>query len=384
MGLTIQDMLITSENQYQMKMIAGTNGWSNSISWVMMVEDTAILNNFSGKELAVTTGLGFTSTEKLINLAKCLVEKHAAGMIINTGEYVLKIPKELIAFCDENDFPLIEVPWEVYIADMIKDLSVRIFLEETADDQIANALIKAIETPDNQDDYRKELLPYYDVDGEFQVVLFTTDGLDTMDTVERRKLSYRLQIYVENLTHNGNFFYYDSNFVLMMNDVSQKDYDEIVGGMLERTHRRMPDIELYCGAGSKVEDISQLYISYRRAKAALTRAVCQKDMYVKFDDMGLYRLLYMVDDQKLLREMSEDPLKPLIEYDKKHKSNYVETLELYLRYNGSIQAVAEQTFTHRNTVIYRISNIKKLLNTEFDSAEDKMKYLTALYIRNMN
>lgn len=384
MGLTIQDMLITSENQYQMKMIAGAKGWSNSISWVLMVEDTAILNNFSGKELAVTTCLGFTSTEKLINLAKGLVEKHAAGMIINVGEYVLEIPKELISYCDENDFPLIEVPWEVYIGDMIKDISVRIFLEETADDQIANALIKAIETPDNQEDYRKELLPYYDVDGEFQVVLFTTEGLNAMDTVERRKLSYRLQIYVENLTHNGNFFYYDSNFVLMMNDVSQRDYDEIVGGMLDRTHRRMPDIKLYCGAGSKVQDISQLYISYRRAKAAVKRAICQKDMYVKFDDMGLYRLLYMVDDKKLLWEMSEELLKPLIEYDKKHKSSYVETLELYLRHNGSIQAVAEQTFTHRNTVIYRISNIKKLLNTEFDSAEEKMKYLTALYIRNMN
>ncbi len=384
MGLTIQDMLITSENQYQMKMIAGAKGWSNSISWVLMVEDTAILNNFSGKELAVTTCLGFTSTEKLINLAKGLVEKHAAGMIINIGEYVLEIPKELISYCDENDFPLIEVPWEVYIGDMIKDISVRIFLEETADDQIANALIKAIETPDNQEDYRKELLPYYDVDGEFQVVLFTTEGLNAMDTVERRKLSYRLQIYVENLTHNGNFFYYDSNFVLMMNDVSQRDYDEIVGGMLDRTHKRMPDIKLYCGAGSKVQDISQLYISYRRAKAAVKRAVCQKDMYVKFDDMGLYRLLYMVEDKKLLWEMSEELLKPLIEYDKKHKSSYVETLELYLRHNGSIQAVAEQTFTHRNTVIYRISNIKKLLNTEFDSAEEKMKYLTALYIRNMD
>ena len=384
MGLTIQDMLITSENQYQMKMIAGAKGWSNSISWVLMVEDTAILNNFSGKELAVTTCLGFTSTEKLINLAKGLVEKHAAGMIINVGEYVLEIPKELISYCDENDFPLIEVPWEVYIGDMIKDISVRIFLEETADDQIANALIKAIETPDNQEDYRKELLPYYDVDGEFQVVLFTTEGLNAMDTVERRKLSYRLQIYVENLTHNGNFFYYDSNFVLMMNDVSQRDYDEIVGGMLDRTHKRMPDIKLYCGAGSKVQDISQLYISYRRAKAAVKRAVCQKDMYVKFDDMGLYRLLYMVEDKKLLWEMSEELLKPLIEYDKKHKSSYVETLELYLRHNGSIQAVAEQTFTHRNTVIYRISNIKKLLNTEFDSAEEKMKYLTALYIRNMD
>lgn len=384
MGFTIQDMLITSENQYQMKMVAGAKGWSNSISWVFMIEDTAILNNFSGKELAVTTGLGFDTTEKQINLAKRLVEKHAAGLIINTGEYVLEIPKELKVFCDENDLPLIEVPWEIYLADMIKDLSVRIFLEETADDQIANALIKAIEYPDNQEDYRKELLPYYDVDGEFQLVLFTTEGLDTMDTVERRKLSYRLQIYTENLTHNGNFFYYDSNFVLMMNDVSRKDFDEIVSGMLERTHRRMPEIQIFCGAGSKVQDISQLHISYKRAKAAVTRAMKQKERYVKFDEMGLYRLLYMVDDTKLLQEMSDTPLKPLIEYDNKHNSNYVETLELYLKYNGSIQAVAEETFTHRNTIIYRISNIKKLLNTELDSVEDKMKYQMALYIRNMS
>ena len=122
MGFTIQDMLITSESQYQMKLLAGNNGWSNSISWVLMIEDTKILNNFSGKELAVTTGLGFDTTEKQINLAKRLVEKHAAGLIINTGEYVLEIPKELKAFCDENDLPLIEVPWEIYLADMIRTM----------------------------------------------------------------------------------------------------------------------------------------------------------------------------------------------------------------------------------------------------------------------
>lgn len=384
MGLTIQDMLITSENQYQMKMVAGANGWSNSISWVLMIEDTAILNNFSGKELAVTTGLGFNNTKKQIDLAKRLVERHAAGLVINTGEHVLEISEELKKFCDDNDLPLIEVPWEIYLADMIKDLSVRIFLEGTADEQIANALINAIEKPNNQESYRKELLPYYDVDGEFQVVLFTTEGLDTMDTVDRRKLSYRLQIYIENLTHNGNFFYYDSDFVLMMNDVSKKGFDEIVGGMLERTRKRMHDFKIYCGAGSKVNDISQLHISYKRAKAAVTRAVKQKEMYVEFDNMGFYRMLYMLDDNKLLKEMGEDPLKPIIDYDEKHNSNYVETLELYLKYNGSIQAVAEKTFTHRNTIIYRIANIKKLLDTDLEGAEDKLKYQIALYIRNMN
>lgn len=77
------------------------------------------------------------------------------------------------------------------------------------------ALIAAIETPDNQDAYRKDLLQYFDVDGSFQVLLMTCEGLDSMDTVERKKLSYRIQVYLEDITHNGSFFYYNSDFVLV-------------------------------------------------------------------------------------------------------------------------------------------------------------------------
>ena len=59
MSFTIEDMMLTSEKQYDMKFLAGRNGWSNSISWVHLLEDTTIIQNFWGKELAVTTGLGF-------------------------------------------------------------------------------------------------------------------------------------------------------------------------------------------------------------------------------------------------------------------------------------------------------------------------------------
>jgi len=34
MSFTIEDMLIDSSDRYRMKMIAGSNGWSNSISWL--------------------------------------------------------------------------------------------------------------------------------------------------------------------------------------------------------------------------------------------------------------------------------------------------------------------------------------------------------------
>lgn len=380
MGFTIQDMLITSESQYQMKLLAGNNGWSNSISWVLMIEDTKILNNFSGKELAVTTGLGFRTEKELINLAKGLVNRNASGLIINTGEYIHEIPQELISFCNENDLPLIDIPWEIYLADMIKDLSIRIFLQGTADEQISEAFIEAITYPEHEDKYRKTLLSYFDIDGDFQVILFTTDNLDSMDTVDRKKLSYKLQIYLENISHNGHFFYYDSCFVLVLNDIEQDYMEKIVNGMLTRTKARMPEVNVYGGTGSPMKDICNLYLSYNRARAALEYAKKNNLPMIYFDNMGADRLFSSVVDARLLQEMGEDVLSVLIEYDKKHEANYVETLGLYLKHNGSVQAVADELFTHRNTVVYRVANIKKMLETDFDDAEERFKYLLATRI----
>lgn len=380
MGFTIQDMLITSESQYQMKLLAGNNGWSNSISWVLMIEDTKILNNFSGKELAVTTGLGFRTEKELINLAKGLVNRNASGLIINTGEYIHEIPQELISFCNENDLPLIDIPWEIYLADMIKDLSIRIFLQGTADEQISEAFIEAITYPEHEDKYRKTLLSYFDIDGDFQVILFTTDNLDSMDTVDRKKLSYKLQIYLENISHNGHFFYYDSCFVLVLNDIEQDYMEKIVNGMLTRTKAKMPEVNVYGGTGSPMKDICNLYLSYNRARAALEYAKKNNLPMIYFDNMGADRLFSSVVDAKLLQEMGEDVLSVLIEYDKKHEANYVETLGLYLKHNGSVQAVADELFTHRNTVVYRVANIKKMLETDFDDAEERFKYLLATRI----
>jgi len=383
MGFTIQDMMLISEEQYKMRFIAGRQGWANSISWVHMVEDTVIIQYFWGKELAITTGLGFDTTEKLRKLIEDLIRHHAAGLVINTGRYIYEIPENLTAYCDENDFPLLTIPWEIHMTDVIRDFSMRIFMQGAVDMEISGAMIQAIEQPANQEEYRRKLLPYFDEDGTFQVVLITTDHLDEMDTVERQKLSYRMQVYLENITHNGNFMYYDSNFMLVVNDITGQELYEIITGMVRRTKRRLPDMPFYVGVGSCMTDISNLHVGYARAKAAVQMAQKRKKDLLYFDDMGLYRLLYMVDDNCLLGEMAKEPLKVLLEYDEKHHANYVDTLEVYLKHNGSIQAVSEEMFTHRNTVIYRMNKIKELLGTNLEQTEERLPYQIAYYIRAM-
>ncbi|MBR1862220.1 MAG: PucR family transcriptional regulator ligand-binding domain-containing protein [Lachnospiraceae bacterium] len=383
MGFTIEDMRIVASSKYKMELVAGKNGWANSISWLLMVEDTTITDNFVGKELVVTTGLGFGTEEKLRELVKILDEHHCSGLIVNTGYYIKEIPESVLKAADECDLPLLTVPWEMSMADMIKDLTVRIFLQSQTDEQISSAFIKAIEHPQAQEEYRDDLSAAFDVDGKFQVAIFTTESLDTMDSMDRKRIGYRLQIYLENISHNAHFLYYNGYFLLIFNAVEESDRDWIIDGFLKRVRNRMPDREVYVGIGSPVYDAGNISISYRRAEYAARKAFDTGKPLVMFDELGLERLVYSLPDELLIKEMGENLLKPVIEYDKKHDSGLVETLKLYLEYNGSVNKMSAEMFIHKNTILYRMKKIKEL--TDFDPEDGKQRleyYLaTLLYER---
>ena len=383
MGFTIEDMRTISADRYQMKLLAGENGWSNSISWLLMLEDLTIIQNFKGKELAVTTGLGFRTQESMEKLVRALSRAGASGLLINTGKYIKEIPESVIRYCNDNDLPLLTVPWEVYLADMIKDLSIQIFLQSVADEQISKAFIHAIESPKAEDKYRKDLLAYYDLDGTFEIALISSGDLDRMDTVERKRISYRMQLYLANLTHNGHFFYYDSCFVVIMNAIGEKQCEEILEPFAKRLKSRMSGKKIRIGISSQVKGIENLHTAYKRAAAAVRMAYSVDASIIYFDRMGLYRLLYSVEDSALLHEMSGEILRPLTDYDEQHDAGYVETLESFLRNGGSVKAVSEELFVHRNTILYRMNNIRDLLDCPLESSEDRMKYMIACMISKM-
>ena len=377
MGFTIEDMMTVSGSRYKIKLEAGRNGWANSISWILMIEDMTILQNFAGKDLAVTTGLGFRQPEQQLELVKELSGLGASGLIINTGMYIMEIPGKVRAFCEDNDFPLMTVPWDIPLFDMIKDLSMRILLQGITDDEISGALIQAIKTPEDTENCRKRLLPYFDVDGTFQVVLIKPGNLDTMDTVERRRISFQLQIYLESISHNASFFYYDAAFVMVVNDVPEDHLRNLLDRFVKRLEIRMPDHRICVGIGSPMKDIQNLHLAYRRAGAAVRMAAESGQKMIWFDDMGLYRILCLIPDPLLRKEMGEKLLTPLLVHDREHGTNYIEMLEIYLETGGSIKAVAERTFTHRNTAVYRLGNIRKLLGNELDSPADRLRYQIA-------
>ena len=329
MGFTLEDALNQSQEQYHLKLLAGRDGCSNAISWVHMIEDTTIIQQLWGKELVVTTGHGFQSEEELFTLIKCLIKYNSVGLIINIGKYIFEIPSTIVAYCDDHEFPLLIIPWEVHLADLIKDFCMRCLYSEKEDREISK-LFKEILT-NNQiiEEVRPQLMSAFDVDGDFQVVLIRVEGSDNFNAIERRKIAFQIELCFEKINSSYAFFWYDGYFVLVVNNLKIDELKVIINKMDKRAKKRIDDKRIYLGIGSQMKDLGQVYLSYKRAKAAVLMAIQFKSPIIFFEDMGVYQILFSIEDKQILTEMYHRLLQPLIDYDQKHHGELEKTSVSY-------------------------------------------------------
>ena len=381
MGFTLADALNQSQEQYHLKLLAGQEGCSNAISWVHMIEDTTIIQQLWGKELVVTTGHGFQSEEELFMLIKYLIKYNSVGLIINIGKYIFEIPSAIIDYCNEQEFPLLTIPWEVHLADLIKDFCMRCLYSEKEDRELSKLFQEILTNNQIVEEARPQLMSAFDVDGNFQVVLISVEGSDNFNAIERRKIAFQIELCFEKIDSSYAFFWYDGYFVLIVNNLKADELKVIIDKMHKRAKKRIDDKRVYLGIGSQMKDLGQVYLSYKRAKAAILMAMQFELPIVFFEDMGVYQILFSIEDKQILIEMYHRLLQPLIDYDQKHHGELEKTLFYYLIYGESQITMAKNLYMHRNTNNYRMNKIKELLNCQLDTFEEKVPYMLSYYIK---
>lgn len=381
MGFTLADALNQSQEQYHLKLLAGQEGCSNAISWVHMIEDTTIIQQLWGKELVVTTGHGFQSDKELFMLIKYLIKYNSVGLIINIGKYIFEIPSAIIDYCNEQEFPLLTIPWEVHLADLIKDFCMRCLYSEKEDRELSKLFQEILTNNQIVEEARPQLMSAFDVDGNFQVVLISVEGLDNFNAIERRKIAFQIELCFEKIDSSYAFFWYDGYFVLIVNNLKADELKVIIDKMHKRAKKRIDDKRVYLGIGSQMKDLGQVYLSYKRAKAAILMAMQFELPIVFFEDMGVYQILFSIEDKQILIEMYHRLLQPLIDYDQKHHGELEKTLFYYLIYGESQITMAKNLYMHRNTINYRMNKIKELLNCQLDTFEEKVPYMLSYYIK---
>ena len=175
----------------------------------------------------------------------------------------------------------------------------------------------------------------------------------------------------------------EENFNKRNSELQQKIKLEIEKVKMGQSKKNMVQLQTILTELQKSNMQKNVILSYKRAYAAQQMAQQFDYPLMSFDEMGVYQLLFLIEDHQVLEDMYHQLLNPLLAYDYQHHGELEKTLYYYLVYDGSQQAMAKHLYMHRNTINYRLTKIKELLSCELSTFEEKLPYMLAFYIKKM-
>lgn len=382
MALTLGEIYTEIQDRFHLSWLAAKGHTGHVLSWVHMIEDPAVSNFFWGNELLVTSGFSAHTAADMIALIDTLDQNNASGLVVNVGKYVAEIPPEVIRHCDEIDFPLLSMPWEMHMNEFVRVCCSRIGQSSYEVAQLSKAVISAIQSPNEKGDYYARLTDYFDEQAGYQILDVYVDVSEQI----RRRGFHVAELRFHTALNYWGFQYlvfpFEQRFLLVLNQTDPAVTDQIAQKLVETYHTTYEDrtMRISVGIGEPVSSVTQLSAAYLSACAAVRRAQLTHADIIRFRDMGFYKLLYSIPDSDMMLHYYHEVMGPLLEHDEKHGSNYEETLFRYLLHDGSLQAVAEEMFTHRNTVNYRMGRIRELLDCPLNTHTECLPYLLAYHI----
>lgn len=379
MALTLNELYHSTKNKYHLELMAGADGLTRIMNWVYISEDLNTAEFLQGGELIITTGMSCKSSENwLYNFISNMIEHETCGVIINIGQYLKPkdISDNIKQLCEQNHFSLFTMPWNVHIYDITRDYYNRIFVETQADNTITNAFVSII---------RK------DNDCAKSINILEDNGFSATDhycvcvlafglVASTNKLRFIIESYIHKNNIKCHIAIIKNVLLLLCNDDNLIRITRIMEGIQTQLNYYDASQKHHIGIGSIMHSLADLNTSYTRSIAALTMCKYNDQDIFNYEDMGFFKLLLSVNDTDLLQNYVHQHLGKIIAYDTAHNSEYVETLHQFLLNNGSIQAIASAMFCHRNTINYRVHNLRELFEYDLENVKTRFNLMTAFFI----
>jgi purine catabolism regulator len=131
------------------------------------------------------------------------------------------------------------------------------------------------------------------------------------------------------------------------------------------------------GPALSLADWPRIYNEALQAMQLSQRLQIQGEV-VEFNSLGVYRLLGQLEDIPAVRAFTRQVVGPLIEYDGRHQSALLQTIDAYFNHHGNISQTAESLFIHRNTLLYRLERIQELTGHDLNQANMRLGLHLAL------
>ncbi|MDR3565162.1 MAG: PucR family transcriptional regulator ligand-binding domain-containing protein [Negativicutes bacterium] len=388
--------LTTLRNLKYLKLVAGQGGLNEIVRWVHVSDVPDATQWVQSGELLFITGIGIkNNTGDLLELVKKGAAKKLAGLVINVGPYIEKTPQEIIDLADHLCFPVFELPWKVKLAEVTKSICAYI-VEKQSEEKSIRDLFENILYGDTK--YLPMLVIRaahygYDLTLPHQIMLLKIDNFATyLDQIgvknEGRIINVKTnkqKIIEKSLARYEPKALYDmrlDSVVIMLpagNKATEERTDKIAYELRIELEGLLPGTSVSIGIGSPQEKPEQIRQSLDQAKFALetARVYTNEDKIYRYDQLGLFKLLFKIDRAEL-ESYFQEVLSSLVQYNREHEGDLINTLSHVLEAGGNYNSIADRLYVHRNTLKNRVKKIEALTGCKLSNPRDLVKLEFAL------
>jgi purine catabolism regulator len=162
-------------------------------------------------------------------------------------------------------------------------------------------------------------------------------------------------------------------------EVSFSSVYELDRRVREQIRSEYPGQRLLSGLAGPANNLMEWPIVYRQALQAMNLGKrLQLHQLVEYNSLGIFQLLAQLDGNQSVMAFAADIVGPLAAYDRRHRSNLVETMNAYFAHHGNISQTAESLFIHRNTLLYRLERIQELTEQDLSNSDMRLAMHLAL------
>lgn len=206
---------------------------------------------------------------------------------------------------------------------------------------------------------------------------------DMADHISSRKLESAFERTIYSYKKHWGGFKVDNMIFYVLNDFSNDEIESVAEKIQSEKERYISVNKLYVAVSKTNNKLKSLPKTYRIVLRMLRLAVRADMTPMFYDRLEVKKLILAVDDISLLESIYNENLKKLEVYDHDNGTDYMSFLRLYLKYDGSVQRVAQETFVHRNTINYQLAKIKKIFGNNLKTFEERFKIILAFEVRDV-
>jgi PucR family transcriptional regulator, purine catabolism regulatory protein len=221
----------------------------------------------------------------------------------------------------------------------------------------------------------------HDTGGRHAIVTFAWDG---QDPPSMRRLDSPLNWLLSSHSRPALSHIYGNEHVCLFQTLEDGDAGLSTAADLARRLRdhlraEFPHLRLVAGLSGPALTLADWPRVHRQAVQAMELARRLKiDQPVNYEQMGVYRLLLEMEHLPPARRFCLETIGPLVDYDRGHKSDLVQTLAAYFDNNTNTTQTAERLFIHRNTLLYRLERIQELIGQDLEQPDTRLALHLAL------